>query len=151
MNLILSEEDHTLYTQEEYKAKYPEKFQSSSSAEPESSSATPPSPLCQKTDFATIGDFETVFENNKTALLDSVKAEMGENLTPADSSCLSRIQETGGEFTLTKSDDPYSVSVLAKKQICDGDTTVNPTYQERIDKHKEFIRKQIKNCLDEEN
>ena len=147
MNLILSEEDHTLYTQEEYKAKYPEKFQSSSSAEPESSSATPPSPLCQKTDFATIGDFETVFENNKTALLDSVKAEMGENLTPADSSCLSRIQETGGEFTLTKSDDPYSVSVLAKKQICDGDTTDNPHYLKEIDKIQNFLKQEIRDCI----
>lgn len=147
MNLILSEEDHTLYTQEEYKAKYPEKFQSSSSAEPESSSATPPSPLCQKTDFATIGDFETVFENNKTALLDSVKAEMGENLTPADSSCLSRIQETGGEFTLTKSDDPYSVSVLAKKQICDGDTTDNPHYLKEIEKIQNFLKQEIRSCI----
>ncbi|MBR3669599.1 MAG: hypothetical protein IKN70_06275 [Fibrobacter sp.] len=147
MNLILSEEDHTLYTQEEYKAKYPEKFQSSSSAEPESSSATPPSPLCQKTDFATIGDFETVFENNKTALLDSVKAEMGENLTPAGSSCLSRIQETGGEFTLTKSDDPYSVSVLAKKQICDGDTTDNPHYLKEIDKIQNFLKQEIRDCI----
>jgi hypothetical protein len=44
---------------------------------------------------------------------------------------------------------PYSsVEVLAKKQICDGDTIVNPRYQERLDKHKEFIRKQINNCLD---
>ena len=147
MNLILSKEDHTLYTQEEYKAKYPEKFQSSSSAEPESSSATPPSPLCQKTDFATIGDFETVFENNKTALLDSVKAEMGESLTPADSSCLSRIQEKGGEFTLTKSDDPYSVSVLAKKQICDGDTTDNPHYLKEIEKIQNFLKQEIRSCI----
>ena len=86
---FFSDEERTLYTEEEFKAKYPEQFQSnsSSSAEPESSSATPPSPLCQKTDFVTTSELEELFEKDKAALLDSVKAEKGETLSQRDSSC----------------------------------------------------------------
>lgn len=144
-----SDEERTLYTEEEFKAKYPEKFQSnsSSSAEPESSSATPPSPLCQKTDFVTTSELEELFEKDKAALLDSAKAEKGENLTPSDSSCLSRIQETEGEIFLKKGNDSYSVNVLAKKQICDGDTTDNPHYLKEIDKIEDFLKREIDDCL----
>ena len=142
-----SDESRFLYTEEEYKAKYPEKFQSSSSAEPESSSATPPSPLCQKTDFVTTSELEELFEKDKAALLDSAKAEKGENLTPSDSSCLSRIQETEGEIFLKKGNDSYSVNVLAKKQICDGDTTDNPHYLKEIDKIQNFLKQEIRDCL----
>lgn len=142
-----SDEERTLYTQEEYKAKYPEKFQSSSSAEPESSSATPPSPLCQKTDFATTGELEELFEKDKAALLDSAKAEKGENLTPSDSSCLSRIQESRGEIFLMKGNDTYSVNVLAKKQICNGDTTDNPHYLKEIEKIQNFLKQEIRSCI----
>jgi hypothetical protein len=143
-----SDESRFLYTEEEYKAKYPEKFQSSSSAEPESSSSvTPPSPLCQKTDFATTGELEELFEKDKAALLDSVKAEKGETLSPRDSNCLARKQELGGEIILRKVNDSYSVNVLAKKQICDGDTTVNPHYQKQIDKIEDFLKREIDDCL----
>ncbi|WP_295679560.1 hypothetical protein [uncultured Fibrobacter sp.] len=142
-----SDEIRTLYTEEEYRAKYPEKFQSSSSAEPESSSATPPSPLCQKTDFATTGELEELFEKDKAALLDSAKAEKGENLTPSDSSCLSRIQESRGEIFLMKGNDTYSVNVLAKKQICNGDTTDNPHYLKEIDKIQNFLKQEIRSCI----
>ena len=143
-----SDEIRTLYTEEEYRAKYPEKFQSSSSAEPESSSSvTPPSPLCQKTDFATTGELRELFETDKATLLDSVKAEKGETLSQRDSSCLERIQELGGEIILRKGKDSYSVNVLAKKQICDGDTTVNPHYQKQIDKIEDFLKREIDDCL----
>ncbi|WP_297945864.1 hypothetical protein [uncultured Fibrobacter sp.] len=142
-----SDEIRTLYTEEEYRAKYPEKFQSSSSAEPESSSATPPSPLCQKTDFATTGELRELFETDKATLLDSVKAEKGETLSPSDSSCLSYIQELGGEIILKKNKDSHSVNVLAKKQICDGDTTVNPHYQKQIEKIENFLKREIDDCL----
>lgn len=138
---LIEGDDRLLYTTKEYKEKYPEKFLSSSSEEPSSSnSAPPPSPLCQKDDFATYADMEEVFEKDKDALLDSAKNAAGDNLSESDSSCLSHIQISRSYA---------SVEVLPKKQICDGDTTVNPTYQERIDKHKEFIRKQIKDCLDQ--
>lgn len=145
-----SDEERTLYTEEEFKAKYPEKFQSnsSSSAEPESSSSvTPPSPLCQKTDFATTTELEELFETDKATLLDSVMAEKGETLSQRDSSCLERIQELGGEIILRKGKDSYSVNVLAKKQICDGDTTVNPHYQKQIDKIEDFLKREIDDCL----
>lgn len=143
-----SDEIRTLYTEEEYRAKYPEKFQSSSSAEPQSSSsAMPPSPLCQKTDFATTGELEELFEKDLAAILDSVKAEKGETLSQQDSNCLAHKQELGGEIILRKNNDPYSVNVLAKKQICDGDTTVNPHYQKQIDKIENFLKKEIDDCL----
>ena len=142
-----SDEIRTLYTEEEYRAKYPEKFQSSSSTGPESSSATPPSPLCQKTDFATTGELRELFETDKATLLDSVKAEKGETLSQRDSSCLERIQELGGEIILRKGKDSYSVNVLAKKQICDGDTTDNPHYLKEIDKIQNFLKQEIRSCI----
>ena len=137
--------DKILYTEEEYRAKYPEKFQSSSSSEPEpesSSSVPPPSPLCQKNDFATYSEMQEVFEKDMNDLLDSTKNAAGNNLSESDSNCLANVH-----ISRSYAD----VDVLAKKQICDGDTTVNPRYLERIDTHKEYIRKQIKRCLDEEN
>ena len=142
-----SDEERTLYTEEEFKAKYPEKFQSSSSAEPESSSATPPSPLCQKTDFATTNELVELFEKDKAALLDSVKAEKGETLSQRDSSCLAHKQELEGEIILRKGNDSYSVNVLAKKQICDGDTTDNPHYLKEIDKIQNFLKREIRDCI----
>lgn len=142
-----SDEERTLYTEEEFKAKYPEKFQSSSSAEPESSSATPPSPLCQKTDFATTNELVELFEKDKAALLDSVKAEKGETLSQRDSSCLAHKQELEGEIFLMKGNDTYSVNVLAKKQICDGDTTDNPHYLKEIEKIQNFLKQEIRDCI----
>lgn len=146
---FFSDEERTLYTEEEFKAKYPEQFQSnsSSSTEPESSSATPPSPLCQKTDFATTGELEELFEKDKAALLDSVKAEKGETLSQRDSSCLAHKQELEGEIFLMKGNDSYSVNVLAKKQICDGDTTDNPHYLKEIDKIQNFLKREIRDCI----
>ena len=73
------------------------------------------------------------------ALLDSTKKANEDSLSVQDSSCLASVHV---------SPSYSSVEILAKKQICDGDTIVNPRYQERLDKHKEFIRRQINNCLD---
>ena len=144
-NDFYQDETYFLYTEEEYRAKYPEKFQTSSSSEPEpesSSSAPPPSPLCQKNDFATDTDLKEAFKKDMDALLDSTKKANEDSLSEQDSSCLERVHVSTS----------YSnVEVLAKKQICDGDTIVNPRYQERLDKHKEFIRRQINNCLKDEN
>jgi hypothetical protein len=135
---LIEGEGRLLYTPKEYREKYPEKFLSSSSAEPSSSnSAPPPSPLCQKDDFATTPEMEKIFDKDRQDLLDSVKNEVGENLSESDSNCLSHIQISRSYA---------SVEVLPKKQICDGDTTVNPTFQERIDKHKDFILMQIMDC-----
>ena len=71
--------------------------------------------------------------------MERVKKAAGDNLSESDSNCLSHVQISRSYA---------SVEVLPKKQICDGDTTVNPTYQERIDRHKEFIREQINECVD---
>ena len=88
-----------------------------------------------------------MFETDKATLLDSVKAEKGETLSQRDSSCLERIQELGGEIILRKGKDSYSVNVLAKKQICDGDTTDNPHYLKEIDKIQNFLKQEIRSCI----
>lgn len=133
-------DNHILYTKEEHKAKFPEKYQSSSSSEPKSSSsATPPSPLCQKSDFATEGDFVKAWEDDKKELLDIAKKELGNNLAEKDSICLDRVENT----YLYPSTD-----VIAKKQTCDGETIVNPRYQQELDTLKASLKKLIDKCIE---
>jgi hypothetical protein len=138
--LVTDYDNHILYTKEEHKAKFPEKYQSSSSSKPESSSTTtPPSPLCQKSDFATEGDFVKAWEDDKKELLDIAKKELGNNLAEKDSICLDRVENT----YLFPSPD-----VIAKKQTCDGETIVNPRYQQELDTLKASIKKLIDKCIE---
>lgn len=122
--------DGLVYTEEEYEAK----FLSSSSAESsssvaESSSSAAPFPLCQKTDFISRGE---AFKNSLEEKLDSLAAA-GENVTDSLKACL---QNTDGR----------SFGEYAKTQICDGDTTVNPRYQTKLDSIREEVDKAIKDC-----
>lgn len=138
--LVTDYDNHILYTKEEHRAKFPEKYQSSSSSEPESSSsATPPSPLCQKSDFATEDDFVKAWEDDKKELLDIAKKELGNNLAEKDSICLDRVENT----YLYPSTD-----VIAKKQTCDGETIVNPRYQQELDTLKASVKKLIDKCIE---
>ena len=41
---------------------------------------------------------------------------------------------------------PYNDGKYAKTQICDGDTTVNPRYQTKLDSIREEVDKAIKDC-----
>ena len=133
-------DNHILYTKEEHRAKFPEKYQSSSSSEPKSSSsATPPSPLCQKSDFTTPTDFDKAWENDKKELLDIAKKELGTKLAEKDSICLDRVERT----YLYPSTD-----VIAKKQTCDGETIVNPRYQQELDTLKASLKKLIDKCIE---
>ena len=133
-------DNHILYTKEEHRAKFPEKYQSSSSSEPGSSnSATPPSPLCQKSDFTTEADFNKAWENDKKELLDIAKKELGTNLAEKDSICLDRVENT----YISPSTD-----VIAKKQTCDGETIVNPRYQQELDTLKASLKKLIDKCIE---
>ena len=133
-------DNHILYTKEEHRAKFPEKYQSSSSSEPKSSSsATPPSPLCQKSDFATEGDFVKAWEDDKKELLDIAKKELGNNLAEKDSICLDRVENT---YLFPSTD------VIAKKQTCDGETIVNPRYQQELDTLKASVKKLIDKCIE---
>ena len=132
-------DNHILYTKEEHRAKFPEKYQSSSSTEPKSSgSTTPPSPLCQKHDFTTEADFNKAWEDDKKELLDIAKKELGTNLAGKDSICLDRVENT----YISPSTD-----VIAKKQTCDGETIVNPRYQKELDSNKLFIQNLIDKCI----
>ena len=138
--LVTDYDNHILYTKEEHRAKFPEKYQSSSSSEPESSSsATPPSPLCQKSDFATEDDFVKAWEDDKKELLDIAKKELGNNLAEKDSICLDRVENT----YLYPSTD-----VIAKKQTCDGETIVNPRYLQKLDTLKTSVKKRIDKCIE---
>ena len=130
--------DRTLYSNKEYEETFP----------------TPvPTPLCQKTDFMSngvteelgvskarfIGDMIVGYNTDKQALVDSAKAASGEALSDAQKQCLDR-------DIVTKS--AYS-GPIAAKQICDGDTTVNPRYQAKLDSNRAYIQEQIDNCLKE--
>lgn len=138
--LVTDYDNHILYTKEEHRAKFPEKYQSSSSSEPKSSSsATPPSPLCQKSDFTKSTDFDKAWENDKKELLDIAKKELGTKLAEKDSICLDRVERT----YLYPSTD-----VIAKKQTCDGETIVNPRYQQELDTLKASIKKLIDKCIE---
>jgi hypothetical protein len=138
--LATDNENHILYTKEEHRAQFPEKYQSSSSSEPESSnSTTPPSPLCQKSDFATSDDILEADKNIKKELLDSAKKELGTNLAEKDSICLDRVENTYSS---------PSTDVIAKKQTCDGETIVNPRYQQELDSLKASVKKLIDKCIE---
>ena len=86
-------DNHILYTKEEHRAKFPEKYQSSSSTEPKSSgSTTPPSPLCQKSDFtATKDSLYAALEKDKKELIESAMKANASSLREKDSLCLERI------------------------------------------------------------
>ena len=144
--------DGVLYTTEEYREKFPNR------------DPNKPSPLCQKTDFILcggtpymesgkertfVGSLPNNFESDKESLIDSVKATFGNNLPDALKNCLdsdvtsmNMRKDIDGGTTYMNPRGP-----IATKQICDGDTTVNPRYQAKIDSNKAYVRKQINKCL----
>ena len=131
--------DSTIYSREEYNQKYSSSskaVKSSSSAEPlSSSSAEPPSPLCTKSDFANVDDLSEQFKSDKAAIIDSVK----QTADTTAKACLDAIPNR--EFLASIQ------GLVAKKQICDGDTIVNPRYQAKLDSNKAKIQRKIDNCL----
>lgn len=125
--------DNLLYSIEEYEEKFPK----SSSSSEISSSSKPPSPLCQKSDFVDSPGLRQEFENDKDAIIDSVKATEG--VSEEKVKCLKSIYATRylSDFS----------GYIAKTQTCDGDTIVNPRYQARLDSNKVYIQEQIDECL----
>ena len=96
-----------------------------------------------------VGSIFTNYDSDKEALIDSVKAANGDNLSDTQKNCLdSNIvpkdvrKNLDGGTTYMNPRGP-----IATKQICDGDTTVNPRYQAKLDSNKAFIKKQIDECL----
>ena len=115
--------DGLVYTNDEYDSLF-----KSSSSEASSSSAVP-SPLCQKTDFISK---DGAILRSKEEKLDSLVAA-GETVSDSLKACVNR-------------SIPYNVGKYAKTQICDGDTTVNPHYQAKLDSIREEVDKAIKDC-----
>ena len=117
------EKNGLIYTYPEYDSLF-----NSSSSEASSSSAGP-SPLCQKSDF--INKRITV-EGISKEKLDSLAAA-GETVSDSLKNCVRR------SF-------PYEDGKYARTQICDGDTTVNPRYQAKLDSIREKFDKAIEDC-----
>ena len=117
------EKNGLIYTYPEYDSL----FNSSSSTA--SSSSAAPTPLCQKSDF--INKRITV-EGISKEKLDSLAAA-GETVSDSLKNCVRR------SF-------PYEDGKYARTQICDGDTTVNPRYQAKLDSIREKFNKAIEDC-----
>ncbi len=128
------QEGNIIYSWDEYK----EKFISSSSES--SSSAESPSPLCTKDDFISSNNLYDEFYKTRKNLTDSIKNSISINELELKKSCLNNIN----------AQRPYFNGSIATKQICDGDTTVNPRYQAKLDSNTEYIQKQIDECMKEE-
>ena len=115
--------DELLYTESEYNSLF-----NSSSSEASSSSAAP-SPLCQKKDFVKKSDVSDSCIKEK---LDSLSTA-GETVSDSLKKCV-------------KASFLYDDGEYAKTQICDGDTTINPRYQAKLDSIREEVDKAIKDC-----
>lgn len=129
--------DSVIYTYDDFYEKYPSER---------------PSPYCQKDDFVSngtfflsgpdkqaVGEIKDKYNDAKIVMIDSVKNAKGGGLSDSQNACLDsnvQIIPTGSEF-------------VATKQICDGDTIVNPRYQAKLDSNKAFINRQIDKCLNE--
>ena len=120
----LKTKDGLVYTNDEYDSLF-----NSSSSEASSSSAAP-SPICQKTDFE---KKSTVTHNSINEKLDSLTAA-GDTVSDNLKKCVNDTLHTS------------HVGEYAKTQICDGDTTVNPYYQAKLDSIRKEVDKAIENC-----
>lgn len=129
------EHDSLVYSEEEYYKKFPQ----SSNSMDESSSSTPPSPLCQKKDFTTNSELNEKFFKNTKAIIDSVRSS-GDSIS---ANCLDEIIY----FSLSRCD----LGIVAQKQVCDGDTIVNPRYQKKLDSYEQYMKEEIKNCQGHKN
>lgn len=115
--------DGLVYTENEYDSLF------TSSSSMASSSSAAPSPLCQKTDFVKKNDVSKNCINEK---LDSLSTA-GETVSDSLKTCVN--------YSFLEDDGEY-----AKTQICDGDTTVNPRYQAKLDSIREKIDQTINSC-----
>lgn len=132
------DDDGVIYTKKEYDEKHP---QSSSSIESSSSSTEPPpSPLCQKTDFVNANNMYNEFWTKANEMTDSIQAA-NDSLTAEQKKCLNRVRPPSYNGCRNGN--------IATKQICDGDTIVNPRYQAFLDTNETSIQKQIDECLKE--
>lgn len=120
---------------------YSEAELSSSSADASSSSAAPaPSPLCYKTDFTDVLELE---EKSRAILKNKVDSLMSanNNLTDVQNECLKHLYPLDSEHDCITQE-------VAKKQVCDGEETVNPRYQAKLDSYQVSADQQIEECLD---
>ena len=125
----LRAKDGLVYTEAAYDSLFNSSSSFTSSSSEASSSSAAPSPLCQKTDFVEKNEVSKNCINEK---LDSLAAA-DENVTDSVRTCVNR------SFR-------YDVGEYARTQICDGDTTVNPRYQAKLDSIHEKIDQTIDSC-----
>ena len=126
----LREKDGLIYTETAYDSLFNSSSSFTSSSSEASSSSAAPSPLCQKTDFVLR---DIVADSCIAQKLDSLAAageDVSDNLKNCVNSSYRRAYD--GEY--------------AQTQICDGDTTVNPRYQAKLDSIREEVGKTINLC-----
>lgn len=115
--------------------------ESSSTSDTDSGIEKPtPSPLCQKTDFEEgysiqNHEFFEVLKTKRDSILET------DDFTDAQTDCIFDMDVLELEACMEGG------NLIARKQICDGDTTVNPRYQALLDSNEAFIDKQIEECL----
>ena len=126
----LKVKDGLLYTEYEYYRLFNSSSSFTSSSSEASSSSAAPSPLCQKTDFVLR---DIVADSCIAQKLDSLAAageDVSDNLKNCVNSSYRRAYD--GEY--------------AQTQICDGETTVNPRYQAKLDSIHKEVDKTINLC-----
>lgn len=115
-------------------------IESSSSAEPSSSSQAPaPSPLCQKAYFV-------LGQNMRYKLLD----EKLNNLQVPDSVSPQIARCAHTKFAENEREEKF-VGSVARIQVCDGDTTDNKRYLDKLDSSNVKMEKIIGDCIDADN
>lgn len=137
--------DSLIYPFDEYMEKFPlssnSAESSSSLAEESSSSEKLPTPLCQKTDF-NYSNIDNILYEIRSNKLDSVRNATSD-LSEEQKECLTSIYVPGSYGCNEKP--------IARKQVCDGDTIVNPRYQAKLDSTNANLDRQIKACMNEED
>ena len=93
-----------------------------------------------KTDFTDVLELE---EKSRAILKNKVDSLMSanNNLTDVQNECLKHL------YPLDSGHDCITQEV-AKKQVCDGEETVNPRYQAKLDSYQVSADQQIEECLD---
>lgn len=126
----LRAKDGLIYTETAYDSLFNSSSSFTSSSSEASSSSAAPSPLCQKTDFVLR---DIVADSCIAQKLDSLAAageDVSDNLKNCVNSSYRRAYD--GEY--------------AQTQICDGETTVNPRYQAKLDSIRKEVDKTINLC-----
>ncbi len=126
----LRAKDGLIYTETAYDSLFNSSSSFTSSSSEASSSSAAPSPLCQKTDFVL-----------RDIVADSCIAQKLDSLAAAGEDASDNLKNCVNSSYRRAYDGEY-----AQTQICDGETTVNPRYQAKLDSIRKEVDKTINLC-----